>query len=135
MNWKPALLLAVPLAACSAGADVPKATEAVADFRKHMAEGKCDAIYGTAAAEFRGATSKERWHQLCEVFRTKLGAFNSGNQTGWNDQYVNGLHLITLTYETSFVRGEGIEQFTYRIDNGKAKLAGYHVNSDALIIN
>ncbi|CUS43395.1 MAG: hypothetical protein V4610_03915 [Pseudomonadota bacterium] len=54
---------------------------------------------------------------------------------GWNDQVNTGGHFISLNYATSYMRGEAIETFVYKIADGQAKLAGYNVNSDALIIN
>ena len=32
-------------------------------------------------------------------------------------------------------RGDASENFVYRISNGKAVLAGYHIASNALVIN
>ena len=46
-----------------------------------------------------------------------------------------GGHFVTVNYAATYARGAAEESFVYRIDDGHAALAGYHVNSDALILN
>ena len=41
---------------------------------------------------------------------------------------------MTLQYATTFDGGDAAEQFVYRLGDGKALLAGYHINSLALIV-
>jgi hypothetical protein len=40
---------------------------------------------------------------------------------------------VTLNREAQFERGPGSEEFVFRIEKGNAVLAGYHVNSNALV--
>ena len=52
---------------------------------------------------------------------------------GWGVNYMPGGTYVTLQYTTSYEHGEAAEQFVYRIRDKEARLAGYHVNSNALI--
>ncbi len=44
-------------------------------------------------------------------------------------------HYVAISYAAKYERGEAVENFVFAIADGKAGLAGYHVNSDALILN
>jgi hypothetical protein len=41
--------------------------------------------------------------------------------------------FATLVYKTRYAGGEATETFVYRIKSESALLAGYHINSNALI--
>ena len=58
----------------------------------------------------------------------------SSSQKGWNVNVGTAGKFITLNYSTAFAEGEASEQFVYRVADGQALLAGYHVNSKALIL-
>ena len=42
--------------------------------------------------------------------------------------------MVTINYQAQYEKGAASEQFVFRIDGGKALLAGYNINSDALIL-
>ena len=52
----------------------------------------------------------------------------------WNVMQGPGGQSVTLIYKTAYEKGEASEQFVYRLHGKVAKLVGYHVNSNALII-
>jgi len=122
-------MVALALAGCSVGADIPVAQAGVKVVHADYNGGKCAAIRDKAAPEFQGSTSAETWKRVCDQFIAGLGKFISGNQVGWNDQYNNGDHIITLNFESTFEKGKATEQFLFRIAGGGAVLVGYHVNS------
>lgn len=123
------------LAACSAGTDIPLADSAVSRFHTLLDAGQNAQIYGDSAPEMKGTTSEAKLTALLAAVHRKLGTVSKAEQKGWNDTVNTGGHFVTLNYATTYARGEAAETFVYKIADGKARLAGYHVNSDALIIN
>jgi hypothetical protein len=43
--------------------------------------------------------------------------------------------MVALRYHTEFEHGAGDETFTIRFDGDNAQLAGYHLDSTAMMIN
>lgn len=129
------LVLAGAIAGCSFGADVPLAQKAVTTFHQQLDAGQFAESYKGASGEFRSATSEADWVKMADAVHRKLGKFQSTVSLGWNDQTTTSGHFIVLTYKSKYERGEANEQFTYRIEGAKALLAGYNVNSNALIMN
>ncbi|MBO9712705.1 hypothetical protein [Sphingomonas sp.] len=121
------------VAGCSPAADLPLAKAEVAKFRKQWASGRCGEIHAGAAPDFIQSTSREQWMQLCPLLAAKLGPFQSSSEPGWTDNLFNGEHFVILTYQSRFANGPGQEEFVYRLDGGRATLAGYHVNSNLLL--
>ena len=121
------------LAGCSMGADVKIGGDAVAAFHRQLDAGQFAAIESGGGPEIK--TPPGRLVQLLEVVHRKLGQIKSSQQVGFNDQVNTGGHFMALDYKTTFANGVAAENFYYRIDGGKAVLAGYHINSDALIFN
>jgi hypothetical protein len=71
---------------------------------------------------------------LLEAVHRKLGELKSADKQNWNINFHTSGTFVTLTYKTSYSEGDAAEQFVYRIDGGAASLAGYHINSNALIL-
>jgi len=129
------MLGALALAGCSIGADVPMAEKAIAAFHAQLDAAQFGPIYVQSASEMRSATSQLHLTAFLGAVHRKLGLFKSGKSVGWNDNVNGGGHYITINYQAVYERGPAVENFVYRIDDGKAILAGYHVNADALILN
>jgi hypothetical protein len=121
------------LGACSFGADTKAAEDGVTAFHKAMDAGEYAAIYDGSASEMKSSISREGFAQLLGGLHTKLGSFRSGKTTGWNDNANTSGHFVTLNRDAQFQRGPGTEEFVFRIEKGKAVLAGYHVNSNLLV--
>jgi hypothetical protein len=123
------------LAGCAIGKDVPKAESAIAAFHQAVDAGRFDGIYDASAQEIKGTTSRTGFTALLAAIHSKLGAFKSGRTNSWNDNYGSGGHVITIIYAAVYERGAAREEFVYKIDGGRAVLAGYHVNSNALLLH
>ena len=65
----------------------------------------------------------------------KLGAVKGAEKNRWNVNFQTPGTFVTLGFKTQFERGNGAETFVYRISDGTALLAAYHINSNALITN
>ena len=126
---------ALALSACSIGKDVPVAEAAVARFHQQLDAGRFADTLENTTPQLAAAAGREKWLALLTAVHAKLGKFRSAKTVGWNDNFTNGDHFITLNVASQYERGTAQEQFVYRIWGEKALLAGYHVNSDALILN
>lgn len=126
---------ALALVGCSAGEDVPLANKAIDRFHAALNAGQFDPIYVGAAKEMKDTTPQPRLVALLSAVHRKLGTFRSGSSVGWNDNVNPGGHFVTINYQASYEHGPAAESFVYRIEDGHATLAGYHVNADALILN
>ena len=91
-------------------------------------------IFDTAHADFKASQPKAETINFLRSIREKLGTIKSTNRTGWQANSVNMKTNVVLTFETEFENGKGVETFTYRIENGKATLLGWYVNSKALVV-
>jgi hypothetical protein len=136
MRWTVvAMFGALALGGCSFGADVPVAEKAIAAFHAQLDAAQFDPIYAGSAQEMKSSTTEARLTALLAAVHRKLGLFKSGKSLGWNENLNPGGHFMTINYQAVYERGPAAENFVYRIDNGKATLAGYHVNADALVLN
>jgi hypothetical protein len=122
------------LASCSFTQSKASAESAVAKFHEQFNAGQYHEIYTQGDEEFRKTTSEQDVVNLLEVVRRKLGTTKTSSQQGW---YVNATTMgtmVTLTYETEFTEGKGIEQFVFRVSGDRAALYNYHINSNELIM-
>jgi hypothetical protein len=134
MRSAPPLLAALAgLAACSPGIDVPAAERGVAAFHAALDAGRYGAIYSASSDEMKRTTSAEDLTRLLEAVRGRLGRFRAGSTRNWNDSRTTSGRFVTLDYAASYERGAAEENFVFRIDDGRAALAGYHVDSRSLI--
>ena len=126
-------LCALALSACNPVADTKAADAGVVAFHQAMDAGRYAEIYDQSSTEMKSTTSRDDFIKLLGALHTKLGAFQSGATTNWNDNSTTGGHYVTLERSAKFARGPGTETFVFRMDGAEAKLAGYHVNSNVLI--
>lgn len=130
-----AVALMVPLIACSMSADAERAEQAVTGFHQMLDAAEFETIYDASADDLKKATTREKFIAFLAAVHRKLGGTRSAKQQGWNVNYHTSGTFVTLTYATSYERGEAVEQFVYRVRAEHALLAGYHINSEALILN
>lgn len=130
-----ATLGALALAGCSFGADVPAAEKAITAFHAQLDAAQFGAIYAGAAKEMKSSTTEAQLTAFLAAVHRKLGVLKSGKSVGWNENLNPDGHFVTINYQAVYERGPATENFVYRIDNGKAALVGYHINSDTLILN
>jgi hypothetical protein len=129
------LLLAAPaaLAACSPGTQVPAAQRAAASFHAQLDAGRFTAIYAESSDEMKRTTSQQDLVRLLVAVHARLGRFKGGRTAGWNDSRTTSGRFVTLDYAATYETGAARENFVFRIDGGQAVLAGYHVDSKALV--
>ena len=133
MRFVPAMVMAAALGGCSMGADMKIGGQAVAAFHKQLDAGQFAAIEAAGGPEINQPSGQ--LVKLLEVVHRKLGNTRTSEQVGFNDQVNTGGHFLSVAYKTTFEKGVASENFYFRIVDGKAVLAGYHIASDALIVN
>ena len=125
---------AAVVAGCSMSTDTKVAERAVDTFHEMLNAGQSDAIYSASGDELKKAAKREELVALLDAIHRKLGVTKSWTKKGWNVNYHTSGTFVTLNYSTIFDGGDAAEQFVYRLKDGKALLAGYHINSTALIV-
>lgn len=123
------------LTGCSMSADTKLAEQGVRRFHEMLDTGQFEAIYSAADDTLKGEATQENFVALLDAVRRKLGPTKSLNQQTWHVSYNTSGTFVTLNYNTSYTEGDAVETFVYRLRDGTALLAGYHINSYALIVN
>jgi len=127
--------LALMLGACSGGESTEAAEKGVVAFHADMDAGKYAQIYDASSEDMTSTISRADFEKMLDGLHRKLGPFKSGKTTSWNVNFGTSGNYVTLQREAQFARGPGSEEFVFRVQNGRAILAGYHVNSNLLIVN
>jgi hypothetical protein len=128
-----AVLLLLGLAGCSMSADTSLADAAVPQFHQMLDAGRFVEIYAAAAQDLKQIVSQQDMVALLEGIHRKLGDTRSAKRASWNVNYQTTGVYVTLVYTTQFAAGAATEQFVYHLQDHKALLAGYHINSNALL--
>lgn len=114
-------------------ADAQAAIDRITD---DIAGGRFDDIYTEAAEEWRRTMTPDANRATLERLRDRLGHVETRTfHTGRDQQNATGElsgHVLVITYETDFERGNGMETFTLVQRDGRWLLARYFVSSDAL---
>jgi hypothetical protein len=127
-----ALMLAI--CGCSMSTDTAAAEQAVSGFHELLDTARFSEIYEKSSDNLKKVATQRDFVALLEAVHRKLGKTKSAEKRGWNVNYHTSGTFVSLTYKTAYVEGEADEQFVYRLEGKVALLAGYHVNSNALIL-
>lgn len=127
------LLPLAALAACSVDGDLASGDAAIAAFHAQLDRGQFAEIYNGASPDMKAVTNGPDLVRLLALVHTRLGGFRSGARVGWNDSRMASGHFLTLTYRAAYEKGPAEENFVYRVDGGRPVLAGYHIDSPALV--
>lgn len=120
------------LASCNPVKSTAEADKAAAEFRSLYDGGDFERIFDDSHADFKAAQPRSETIDFLISIRDQLGAVKSTDRTGWQANSLNLKTNVVLTFSTEYENGTGVETFTYRIADGKAKLIGWFVNSNAL---
>ncbi len=80
------------------------------------------------------ASSEDELTDLYSMIRKKLGKVLDTKTVSWNVRTFNTTTTVVLIQDTTFEEGKGKETFTFRIQDEKALLLGYNINSNDLIM-
>ncbi len=129
------LLLMLFLVGCSdfmEGKDA--ADKAVAEFHTLFNQEKFQSIYEKSHKKFKKEIKEEEFVQLLEAIHRKLGKVTNRTNTSWSVNTHDMTTDVTLQQETTYENGKGTETFLYIIEDSKAFLLSYDIDSTDLII-
>jgi len=125
------------LLSCSCGSvtqDRTIAQLAVSEFHSQLDSARYDAVYAAAGPKFHDITTEADLTKLLDAVHRKLGTVKQANLLNWKMAWYTGQgETVDLTYAITFSAGSGKEEFLWHIDNHRALLYGYHINSVDLI--
>jgi hypothetical protein len=110
------------------------AEQGVAEFHRLYNDGRFSEIYSTGHSKFRTATTEKQFLDLVSAVQRKLGKVTQTVNAGFNVRTFNLTTTVVLTQTTTFEKGTGTETFTFQMDNDKAVLVGWNINSADLIV-
>lgn len=128
------IAIAFVLSGCSASEDTAVAEAGVPKFHALLDAGNFDDIYEKSSDNLKQFGKRKDFVALLEAVHRKLGNTKSSEKQGWNINYQPAGTFVTLTYKTNYAEGEAAEQFVFVMQGKTALLAGYHINSNALIV-
>jgi len=133
------LLSLLSVAACRSddrGRVPTEVNEVISTVGDDIAQERYEKIYNEASELWRRDATLEQSNEVFKTLRAKLGKVSNRSLNSAAEQQNSGGplkgHVFILSYETSFERGDGMENFTLIEENGRWALARYFVNSTAL---
>lgn len=127
----------VALLFCSCGSiskDRTIAEQATVQFHSQLDAGQYNSVYDAADPKLHDMTTEADLAKLLGAVHRKLGTVRQSTLLNWRADWHTGQGTtLTLTYTTTFSAGSGTEEFAWHIDNNRALLYGYHINSADLI--
>jgi len=114
-------------------ADTSAAEAEVAKFHAALGDARFAEIYAAAAEDLTSKATEQQFTELLDAVNRKLGKVKTTQRSGWKVNYSPSGNYVTLVYKTTYEQGEADEQFVYRMQQKDARLACYHINSNALI--
>lgn len=126
------LVLTGALQGCS-GKSRQAAEAATQELRERYSRADFDGIYAASAPELWTQSTHDDFVKLMQGMTRKLGGYRSSTETGWRWYGGTNGTMVTLGYRTVFEKGVADEEFVWKVENRAAKLAGYHVSSNAFL--
>ena len=122
-------------ASCAAGMIVGReAGEAgTTQFHKDWNDAKWDNIVKYCDPQMFESTPEPKLRKFFSAVHDKLGKQVSATQGTWRANASTSGNYYIVEYQTKFEKGDATERFVWRIHGTQAKLAGWNVNSDALL--
>jgi hypothetical protein len=121
------------LAGCGLSEGIDTAEKAVVTFHEKFNAGQFGEIYDASSDDLRATAARSEFMTTMAAIRKKLGAIRATERTGFDARVDSQGTFVALEYETDFENGAGTEDFTWKIADGRAKLRGYNVTSNALL--
>ena len=129
------IVLGFLVAACSSSEHLDTAQAETHRFWQMMEAEQFASIYADAAEDFRKATSEEGLAKFLSAVNRKLGKMKTAKKESWNVNYHTSGTFVTLGYNTQLDQGKATEQFVFVINDRKASLVRYNINSAELVTN
>jgi len=111
------------------------ADAAVRHFHQQLNAGDYEGIYRDADQAFGRGQDHEESIRFLEAVHRKLGLAGPETRLNIRVETNPGGTFLTTQYSTTFAAGKATEMFTWVKSGGTLKLNGYHIQSNALILN
>jgi len=111
------------------------ADAAVRRFHEQLNAGDFEGIYREADQGFKTDQDHDESIRFLEAVHRKLGLAGPETRLNIRVETNPGGTFLTTQYSTTFAAGTATEMFIWVKSGGKLKLNGYHVQSNALILN
>jgi hypothetical protein len=121
-------------AGCSAPEKIKDAGPAVDAFHRQLDAGSFEAIWQDGDVMLRQNASEAQFRLLLAAVHKKLGKVVKSERAGWNVNYGTGGTIVTVTMNTQFEHGTGIETLTFHAQGDRLDLAGYTINSNDMML-
>jgi hypothetical protein len=128
-----ALLVVTTAPACNMTKDRKAAEREVVDFHRQLDAGNFAGLYSASHGSLKKVATEKDFVALLDAVHRKLGSVVSTTPAGANVLSGTNGTTVKLGYQTKFSGGDGVETFVYFIEGGRPLLAGYNMNSMALI--
>ncbi|WP_313434286.1 DUF4019 domain-containing protein [Novosphingobium sp.] len=127
--------VAAMLVGCGVKESFKDAEVEVGKFHRALDAGDLRAIWRQADPALRQGAQRAELEKVLDAVHRKLGRVEQARQVGWNANATTDGSFVTLTYQTAFERGSGLEQFVYRKgDGGRIALTGYSIESQDMML-
>lgn len=130
-----AMLALILASACGVKQAFGDSDAKISVFHADLDSERFDEIWKETSPVFRKATSEKEFQQLLAAVHRKLGKVESSEQNNWRMNTTPQGTFVMIARNTKFEKGAAQETFTYKREGEELLLAGYNINSAALIIN
>ena len=135
-----ALCAAILFSSCTANmrrSGIPAGAQAVLDAAiENIDAGRYDELYQEASDEWRNQSTLDQSRTTFQTLRDRLGKARTRSLLTAREEQTSTApiagHSVTVAYQTTFDRGEGMETFTLIEHGGRWALAKYYVSSSGL---
>ncbi|PYS24337.1 MAG: hypothetical protein DMF72_05840 [Acidobacteria bacterium] len=131
---------AILFSACTANmrrSGIPAGAQTALDAAiENIDAARYDELYQEASDEWRNQSTLEQSRSTVQTLRDRLGKARTRSLLTAREEQTSTApiagHSVTVTYQTTFDRGEGLETFTLIEHGGRWALAKYYVSSSGL---
>jgi uncharacterized protein YcfL len=122
-------------AGCGSTQNIELAKDAVEQFHTQLDTEQYKAVYTAADDKFHSSITEADFSNLLEAIHRKLGMVQKSDLRNTRLYWYPGQgSSVTLVYSTTFTAGKGVESFVWRMNNNRAALYSYYINSNDLIV-
>src|SRR5262249_20214869 len=101
---------------------------------KQFNEQKFKELYASSHPDLKAASTEVDFVKLLEAIHRKLGKYVRSTDAGWRVNTHNLTTTASVTQNTEFEHGKGVEMFTFVVSGGTCTLRSYHINSQDMMV-
>ncbi|HEY4741137.1 MAG TPA: DUF4019 domain-containing protein [Candidatus Acidoferrales bacterium] len=130
------LMSTLAVSSCTSVHDKTLAERGVTEFHRQLDSAQYHTIYAEADESIRKSNNEAEFTTFLRRVHEKLGNVRQSKFQTYSVGWSTGVGVsATLIYATDFANGKASETFVWRFSDSNALLLGYHIDSNALVIN